>query len=317
MLFLCMIFGLVTGLAQIFKYGSVDKNPFTLAYSIYVGMWSVSFLEGWKRKEVEFRFLWGSEQVDDDEGLRPQFIGKLIVTEAGREKMVYSSQTQRYILLAISAVVCVFCMACTVSAAIGAAAVRNWPVPGSTTYCQDWPEMCCKNSNGDVYPASPAGEAAVMCCGYFVNSTAHMAVDRLLDQFDATTCTDAIMAACNFDSCPEPIGGTREWLNPYGVPLSVQDTKGWCDKGLDIVPDMGASDKAFNHPCGTFVQKQNQFLSSFLNLLIIQSFGQIYEYITAKLNEMENHRSEAEWQNSLVIKNFVFQVRTHALLTTA
>jgi len=115
------------------------------------------------------------------------------------------------------------------------------------------------------------------------------------------------MAQCNFDSCPLPEGGTREWLHPYGVPLSVQDTKGWCDKDVEFGTDMGTVDKAYNHPCGMVVQNNNRYLSSFLNLLIIQSFGQIYEFITAKLNEMENHRSSAEWQNSLVVKNFAFQ----------
>ena len=69
MLFVCMLLGLVAAAVQPY-FGGVDKNPLTLMYSVYVGMWSVTFLEGWKRKEVEYRFLWGSEHVDDDEGLR-------------------------------------------------------------------------------------------------------------------------------------------------------------------------------------------------------------------------------------------------------
>ena len=93
--------------------------------------------------------------------------------------MVYTSQVQRYILLSISAGVCVLCMAATVTAAIGAAAVRDWPVPGSTAFCADYPERCCKNAEGVVYEASPASEAALMCCGYFANATVHVVVERL------------------------------------------------------------------------------------------------------------------------------------------
>jgi hypothetical protein len=186
-------------------------------------MWSVSFLEGWKRKEVEFRFLWGSEHVDDDEGLRPQFVGKLIVTEAGREKVVYASQMQRFVLLSVSACVCVVCMGITVTAATGASAVRNWPVPGSTAYCTDFPEFCCKKRTGKIYEATPEGAAQLMCCGYNgVNNTAP-AFPRLLDQLNPAVCTPEVMGECNFESCPQPPGGSREWLNPFGVPLSLQD----------------------------------------------------------------------------------------------
>jgi hypothetical protein len=307
MLFLCMIFGLITGIAQIVQYGSVDKNPLTLGYSVYVGVWSVSFLESWKRREVEFRFLWGSEQVSDDEGLRPQFVGKLIVTEAGREKTVYASMLRRWLVLLVSAFICFICMGVTIAAAITASSVRNWPVPGSTDFCQTVPEMCCKTKAGDMYPTSTLGEAQLMCCGFTGNAT-----HRLADLYDPRVCTDEVMDMCDFDSCPTPVGGTKEWLNPYGVPLATQDVKGWCDR--DLPPpmwgagtEMSAVDKLLNHPCGNWRQKQNQYLSSFFNLLIIQSFGQLYELLTAKLNDWENHRTYAEYQNALVIKNFVFQ----------
>jgi len=308
MLFLCMIFGLITGIAQIVQFGSVDKNPLTLAYSVYVGVWSVSFLETWKRKEVEFRFLWGSEQVDDEEGMRPQFIGKLIVTEAGREKVIYSSMAQRYLKLGLSAAVCFACMVMTVLAAIAASSIRNWPVPGNTDFCTTRPEMCCKTSAGDLFERSPLGEHQMMCCGYAANTTNPEASERLMDQYKPSVCTDEVLEMCDFDSCPTPEGGIQQWLNPYGVPLSVQDIKGWCDTDLpNVGSEMATMDKLMNHPCGNYRQKQNQYLSSFLNLLIIQSFGQIYEMITGWLNEKENHRTEAEYQNALVIKNFVFQ----------
>ena len=306
MLFLCMIFGLITGIAQIAQYGSVDKNPLTLGYSVYVGVWSVSFLESWKRKEVEYRFLWGSEHVSDEEGLRPQFVGTLIVTETGREKTIYSSMFERYLLLWISAAVCALCMGLTVMAAVAASSVRNWPVPGSTTYCANQPDFCCKTAAGELYPTTVLGEAQLMCCGYAGNTT--HPIPRLMDLFDATVCTPDVLDMCYLESCPTPVGGAQEWLNPYGVPLAVQDVKGWCDKDLPgVASEMGTMGKALNHPCGFWRQKQNQFLSSFLNLLIIQAFGQMYETITDMLNNWENHRTEAEFQNALVIKNFVFQ----------
>eukprot|EP01045_Picozoa_sp_COSAG04_P015822 COSAG04_NODE_1279_length_7423_cov_9.522392_3_plen_1192_part_00 len=299
MLFVCMLLGLVAAAVQPY-FGGVDKNPLTLMYSVYVGMWSVTFLEGWKRKEVEYRFLWGSEHVDDDEGLRAQFDGKLIVTEAGREKMIYSSIVKRYGRLALSALVCVFCMALTVTAAVWASTIRNDPVPGYTKFCEENSGLCCAKKDGGLYDPAEGGDGVsqLKCCAAASNSSFFGS-----HAFNVSQCEPSVLEQCDKASCPGD-----EWLNPYGVPLTAADEKGWCDKESgSIGADMSYMDKALNHPCGLYVQKQNQFLSSFLNLLIIQSFGQIYEYITDRLNDWENHRTDAEWQNSLVIKNFVFQ----------
>ena len=38
-------------------FGGLTNNPLTLAYSIYTGLWSISFIEAWHRRENELRFL--------------------------------------------------------------------------------------------------------------------------------------------------------------------------------------------------------------------------------------------------------------------
>eukprot|EP01052_Picozoa_sp_SAG31_P044055 SAG31_NODE_7544_length_1659_cov_1.489103_2_plen_414_part_01 len=61
-------------------------------------------------------------------------------------------------------------------------------------------------------------------------------------------------------------------------------------------PDVGLWDK----------QKWG-LLSSVLNLVIIISFGLMYESIALKLNDFENYRTETEYQDGLISKNFLFQ----------
>ena len=46
------LFGCVCMICQPI-FGGVDKNPLTLAYSIYVAIWSITFLEAYKRRERE------------------------------------------------------------------------------------------------------------------------------------------------------------------------------------------------------------------------------------------------------------------------
>ena len=48
-------------------YGSVKDNPLTFSYSIYVGLWSISFLEAWHRRENELRFTWGTQDLSSIE----------------------------------------------------------------------------------------------------------------------------------------------------------------------------------------------------------------------------------------------------------
>ena len=58
--------------------GGIDENPTTLAYSIYLALWSVTFLNSWSRRENELKFLWGSEGYETVEKPRPQFKGEHI-----------------------------------------------------------------------------------------------------------------------------------------------------------------------------------------------------------------------------------------------
>jgi hypothetical protein len=227
-LLVCMLIGCVTMALQP-VYGGVQKNPATLAYSVYVGLWSVTFLEAWKRKEVEFRFLWGSEVLNQSEDIRPQFEGKLIVTETGRERVVYKSSFDRYRKVFSSYLVVFAMIAATVFSALAASLVRTIPSAGQSGY---------------------SGE------------------------YEATFAE----------------GGELE------------------DGCLDT--EKYASD----HPCGFVEQQKWGILSSVLNLLIIQSMGQIYERMALFLNNWENHRTASEWDNALVVKNFLFQFANNYFL---
>jgi hypothetical protein len=69
-----------------------NENVFNVIYSLFIALWSVGFLQTWKRREVELRFLWGNEAVVASQKPRLQFEGKLkinLVTK--RESEVVTS----------------------------------------------------------------------------------------------------------------------------------------------------------------------------------------------------------------------------------
>jgi hypothetical protein len=48
-------------------------------------------------------------------------------------------------------------------------------------------------------------------------------------------------------------------------------------------------------------------VGSIFNVFCIQFFGRVYEKAAIKLNDMENFRTETSYQDSLIVKNFLFQ----------
>ena len=45
------------------------------------------------------------------------------------------------------------------------------------------------------------------------------------------------------------------------------------------------------------------------NLLIIVIYGNIFELVAIKLNNFENYRTDADYSDGIILKNFVFQCR--------
>ena len=117
-----------------YHYGSVERNPLTSGYSVYVGMWSVIFVESWKRKEIEFGFLWGSETLTGNDAVRPQFKGKTVVTDYGRERYVYSSEARHVMRQVVGFGVVWFMIVLTVVSALGASIIKGFHVPGQEGY---------------------------------------------------------------------------------------------------------------------------------------------------------------------------------------
>eukprot|EP01050_Picozoa_sp_SAG11_P003439 SAG11_NODE_193_length_12862_cov_7.128888_15_plen_78_part_00 len=54
-------------------------------------------------------------------------------------------------------------------------------------------------------------------------------------------------------------------------------------------------------------QQKWKLLSAGANLLLIVVAGIVYELIAEKLNNFENYRTETEYQDGLIAKNFLFQ----------
>ena len=48
-----------------------------LGYSIFLILWTVLFIEFWKRKQSAYAVHWGTEGCEENEEIRPEFKGEL------------------------------------------------------------------------------------------------------------------------------------------------------------------------------------------------------------------------------------------------
>lgn len=90
--------------------------------------------------------------------------------------------------------------------------------------------------------------------------------------------------------------------------LEDEDTKMFTDvvtssSGADMESKL--ADKNFFQL--QWMSKKFMVLSAATNLVIIVVFGWIFEQVALALTKFENHRTEADFANSLVVKNFCFQ----------
>lgn len=106
--------------------GSVDDNILTLPYTVFFAAWSILFLCTWRRRENEFKFLWGSEGYEGSERPLPGFKGKHVVNEeTGQEDYVYTEKNKRVIRLIISWTISLICIGATIIGAIVATSIKT------------------------------------------------------------------------------------------------------------------------------------------------------------------------------------------------
>ena len=120
------LFGITVQILQTMNSGrSVDKNPATLAYSVYVGLWSISFISAWGRRENELRFLWGTEGLSDIEEVRLAFIGEVIYNaDTGKVTKQAFSQNKQLLKKLFSMLIVLLMMSFTILCATGAMLLR-------------------------------------------------------------------------------------------------------------------------------------------------------------------------------------------------
>lgn len=286
-----MVLGILTMFGYFIPGWGTDNNRFALAYSVFLSLWSTLFLESWTRYENELKFRWGSEGFEATEEPRPQFRGMLEQNlETGLTKMVHKNGVSFYKRqgrITVSWTMSFAMILATVAAAtnaylvreIGRGGVRNataveyvHPInitgPDGQMLLDEEENRC--EPFGETWPQSerPTNEYGKGI--YYVTNEA------------ATAASDLGPLRCANGSLGKPVTG--------------------CPVHGGLFTELGGCSMPT-----AFQKNKYKWGSSFVSLVCIQLASRMYKPMAVKLTDWENHRTQTEYDDSLVVKNFMFE----------
>ena len=288
---------------------TVDNNWLMIPYSIFLCLWSAKFNVDWMRRESELKFVWGSDDVDESAEVRTEFKGMLSVDDVtGAEEMVYYSSAARATRLILSTLVSLVCVMIVVVSAFTATTVRYIGAPHpDQVYCQEYLAGTYGNNSmamlADHNVSSLANGTLIRETELINNVYVTRTVEgvEILRNFSSFAATVKVMGIDNKEDCRDWATGNTTDVDSIidGVMVThhvddqmvIQTT--WIDGW-----GAGTSD---------FDKKKYEYLSAALNTIFIVLFGMLYETIAVAMTDWENHRTQIEYDNQLILKNFGFQ----------
>jgi anoctamin-10/anoctamin-7 len=123
------LLGLLVKISQL-QYG-VD-SVLVPVYCVAVALWSILFLECWKREQAELQLRWNVRDFEDTEVDRIDFYGEIRVSPITGEDEMYFSDEQRLWKYAVTGPIMLLSMGAVVVAAIGVVIFQYFSVHSGT-----------------------------------------------------------------------------------------------------------------------------------------------------------------------------------------
>ena len=282
---------------QIYQAASPEldasNNWLMIPYSVFLCVWSASFNSRWRRRENELKFLWGSEETEAGAPVRDDFKGVLIVDPVTEdEEIQYYSATARAVRLMLSTGVSLGVVLTVIFLAFSATTVRykNAPDPDDV-YCYEvltyeGPLVVngTQMNETDLITGLDTGIALI------VNISDHFKVKYVFTK-----------AECQALAEPKTEDVFDTILSESGELISVTHHV----DSQEVIHTSWVD----GWPPNTSNFDKNKFgwLSALLNTVMIVVFGMLYEKCAIALTDWENHRTQIEYEDQLILKNFGFQ----------
>lgn len=90
---------------------TVDDDPFLPLFSLVAVMWAIAFVQGWRGKQAELAFAWGSAEMGaTTERLRPSFRGREVLDPISGRLIQKEARWRRALRYTVSGTISVLCL---------------------------------------------------------------------------------------------------------------------------------------------------------------------------------------------------------------
>jgi hypothetical protein len=294
------LFGIVTFFAPLMNGNAPgtapDSNLLVAPYSIYLCIWTATFLSLWTRRENELKFLWGSEHFENEEETRRQFVGVMEINPVTKKVKLKQASSGRYMgKLSCSYMVSLLMICIVITGAFSASMLRFYRAP---PLCMD---LGLQPGEEGYILAMSSTNAARSCarCEAPLHSESELHDDQLLSPYHTRNYTMVEHKRAHFgpafceEVCvpSEVLEGGIELPASAGCVVNFNGTNVWND--------------GYSAGTSTWTKNKWKFSSAAANTLLIVIFGRIYEKLAVGMNNWENHRTKTDYEDNLILKNFV------------
>jgi len=271
--------------------GLAFDNAATLPFSALICIWATLFIEFWKRKNAYLAWWWDVVGYEESDTPRPEWYGTRIRVSpvTNKKEYYYPVVIQRFKIAAS-----------VVSVASGVLFVIV-SVMGTVTYTA-W----SNNYFGACNITAVEYTACILNRTIYDNNNntvVYDCSDGCYNFSTSETCNNNTFAVSNvtFSSC---MWYTVEGTTPRCGPGCLNVTNGVpC-----LIDPFDQADGLSRTSCSWQDQYYiGDITASILNLFVIVVMNKVFQYLSGFLNEWENHRTQTEWENALIVKTFFFQ----------
>lgn len=279
---------MVTGVSRVFD------NALTIPFGAFIAIWATVYLEMWKRKQAYLGWRWDVLDYEEMEDNRPDWYGTKtrISPVTGRVEFHYPSSI-RYAKMATSCTCIALAILIVLGSVAGALTYRVWAL----NYFGE-----CDIVGGDNYGATCANKT----------STPIPHVDCNDPCFTFMT-----SAACN--GAPLQYTPTEPDSDVTSCAWIGTDADGWCQPActsfltrsqcsLSYYDNYALPGDPYRETCyWTDPYYVSTITAAIINLFAIVVLNELFQYVAKYLNDWENHKTETEYQDALIVKTFFFQ----------
>jgi len=283
---ICFIFGIayafsIPNLVVDQRVAMLFDNPLTIPWAVFVSIWATTYLEFWKRKNAYLAWWWDVLDFEREEITRPEWYGtkERISPITGRLEYHYPDRL-RYAKMAASTAAVGIAVIIVIVGIMGSVVYQVWSRDiFGTCVIKGGVQSICATDPENIQCDDPCwlrNETNCLLNNTWITSPVKYQLCAWINTTEPYYCAPACTTYNSEITCV-----FTALLGDY-----VADYRVACDW----------SDPYY----------RSQITAALINLFVIVVLNKVFEILAAYLNDWENHKTDTQYDDALIVKTFFF-----------